>query len=257
MTHDLPAQVTVPGTSLPLSVHGEYIAMKPIVEHFGLDWSAQLKKLKSRSWTRMAEITTQLSGESQVRFLIGVDRRTLTMWLATLPETRVRPELRPELIAYQREAAGALDVYFHEGVAINPRVDVSAIDLAIGKLALLKAAAETGLLDTNHLAARAEILVARELGERPAIPAAVRPVYVDEYMRSRNLSAKVVKKYRGQFGKDALAAYVAKHGSVPDKVDTILDSGKILKANAYVAMDTDVLEAAWDKMIERHPEILS
>lgn len=38
-----------------------------------------------------------------------IDRRTLTMWLATLDENRVAEAARPVVVAFQAEAADALD----------------------------------------------------------------------------------------------------------------------------------------------------
>lgn len=53
---------------------------------------------------------------------VTVDRRTFIMWLATINENRV-PEgpVRDRVIAFQAEAAGALDAYFAEGIAVNHR----------------------------------------------------------------------------------------------------------------------------------------
>lgn len=257
-TPNLPAEVPVHGTSLPLQVAGELIALKPVVEHFGLNAAAQLRKLKEKSWAVVAEMATT-GADGKLYMMSGVDRRTLTMWLATLSETRVRPELRAELIAYQREASTALDNYFHRGVAVNQRAatGAGAEDHAsrLLSLELLKAAHETGLLSRDHLAARAEIIVARGLGELPAIPAAARPIYVQDYLRDKGLPPKIVKAYRSQFGKDARAAYAAKHGGAdPKKADVLLENGRVREANAYTGADADVLDAAWSAFISRHPE---
>jgi P22_AR N-terminal domain len=43
-----------------------------------------------------------------------VDSETIPMWLATINEDRVSNEAKPKLVAYQREARGALDSYFNE-----------------------------------------------------------------------------------------------------------------------------------------------
>lgn len=88
--------VRVPGSALPLYTDGktEAAAMKPIVDYFGLDWSTQHRKLSGKSWACMVKMTMQLPGDSQRREVVGVDRRTLTMWLATLDEKRVRADKR-------------------------------------------------------------------------------------------------------------------------------------------------------------------
>lgn len=254
MPNLIPVTVPVPGTTLPLQIHGELITMKPIVEHFGLAWQSQLAKLRSKSWAVVTEIVaTGTDGKTYT--MIGVDRRTLTMWLATLPETRVRESIRAELIAYQREAADALDAYFHQGAAVNPRAELTPFDVAKERLKVIEVAASTGLFSREHLAARAELILGRAIGERPEIPAQDKPVYVEDYMRSLGLAPKVVAAYRGQFGKDAKAAYKAANGHTPPMIDVLTDGGKVRQNAAYTAADTPFLEHAYAKLLERHPEV--
>ena len=49
-----------------------------------------------------------------------IDRRTFTMWLATVDENRVKPTARAVVAAFQAEAADALDAYFSTGGASKP-----------------------------------------------------------------------------------------------------------------------------------------
>lgn len=68
--------VQVPGASMPIQTDGKRLAaFRPMVEYFGLDYSSQLQKLKSKSWATMAKIT-MVSGDGKVREMVGVDRRT-------------------------------------------------------------------------------------------------------------------------------------------------------------------------------------
>lgn len=94
--------VRVPGSSLPIYTDGKRLAaLKPIADYFGLDWAGQFTKLKGKSWACIEKFTTQLPGDTQRREVTGGDRRTMTMWLATLDENRVRADKRDELVAYR------------------------------------------------------------------------------------------------------------------------------------------------------------
>ena len=116
-------EVRVPGSSLPIYTDGKRLAaLKPIAEYFGLDWAGQFTKLKGKSWACIEKFST-VASDGKTREMTSGDRRTLTMWLATLDENRVRADKRDELRAYQSEAADALDAFFHNGAATD-RIDI-------------------------------------------------------------------------------------------------------------------------------------
>lgn len=96
------------------------IILKPAVEHIGLDYSWQLKKLKAKSWATVGETPT-VGADGKVREMASVDVRTFLMMLATIDEKRVAPEAKDILVAYQSEVADVIEAYFTTGQAINPR----------------------------------------------------------------------------------------------------------------------------------------
>ena len=121
-TTDLVA-VPVPGADEPLQavqIDGEpFVALRPLCESLGVAYSSQLQKLRSRSWAVvLLNNTTGADGKTYQMALI--DRRTMTMWLATLDENRVSDAAREKVVAYQREAADALDAYFNKRVTVTP-----------------------------------------------------------------------------------------------------------------------------------------
>lgn len=97
------------------------VVFRPAIEALALDADTQIRKVKTRSWACTGLRPVQLPGDTQTRNHRVVDRRTFTMWLATVNENNVPEEKRELLITFQMEAADALDRYFHEGVAENPR----------------------------------------------------------------------------------------------------------------------------------------
>lgn len=123
MTAEL-VRVPVPGAPDLMAAEfdgNQWAALKPMCETLGIDYSAQLKRLKGRSWAGMGVIAMPSAGGIQQTTVI--DRASIPMWLATIDERRVSPDARPKLIAYQREAATALDAYFNKRVIAAPALN--------------------------------------------------------------------------------------------------------------------------------------
>ncbi|GFK19308.1 phage antirepressor N-terminal domain-containing protein [Corynebacterium glutamicum] len=103
----------------------KWVAARHICDTLGIDWKTQNRKLNDRSWATVRILPT-VGADGKRRDMSMVDRRTLGMWLATINSNRVAPEVRDTLDTYQAEAVDALDSYFHEGAAINPRAGMDA-----------------------------------------------------------------------------------------------------------------------------------
>lgn len=164
-----------------VQVDGEpYVVFRPLVEALGLAYSRQLQKLKGKSWASMSLIDTQLPSDTQRREHTVINLKTLTMWLATIDENRVNETSRPLVVAYQNEVAEAIESYFTKGTATNPRVVESkpqdfseVISESRQQRELIKAA--EGLVDPDHLRAKATVVLARGLGEAPQLDPVSRP----------------------------------------------------------------------------------
>lgn len=109
--HELTAIETADAVMVPL---------KPICERLGLDRKAQQAKINARKHLYGgANIPLPSGGGLQNALCLPVTR--LAMWLASISPAKVKPELRPMLELYQREAADVLDRYFRKGEAIPAR----------------------------------------------------------------------------------------------------------------------------------------
>lgn len=97
-----------------------FIAFRHAVQALGLDYASQWRRIRARQWASVVIRTTKLRDGRRMQ-MVTVDVRTFVMWLATLDESRVRDELRPAVIAYQREAADVLNAYWMRGIAVNHR----------------------------------------------------------------------------------------------------------------------------------------
>ncbi|WP_341258260.1 phage antirepressor N-terminal domain-containing protein [Gordonia malaquae] len=240
-------EVRVPGSSLPLYTDGKkLVALKPITEYFGLDWAGQFTKLKSKSWATIGKFST-VAADGKTREVTAGDRRTLTMWLATLDENRVAEDKRDELRVYQAEAADALDAYFHEGAVINPRVAEHQINAVIfharARMELCQAA--QGLIHPDHLEARARIVLAEGLGEHAELDADRRPLYAHTFLDEKGLKEKKRRSVAAMFGKRVKKAYVEEHGVAPEQYPLNLSNGQIRNVNAYTEADRPLLESVW------------
>lgn len=97
-----------------------YTAMRPIVESMGLDWKAQLVKIKQRFNSVVGEITTTGKDGKQYQMLC-LPLKKLFGWLMTISPNKVKPELRDAVIKYQEECDDVLWDYWTKGKAVNPR----------------------------------------------------------------------------------------------------------------------------------------
>ena len=114
-------QIPFHDTAIHTTADGAYVALRPVCEALGLDIDGQSQRLQRQSWATTCMMQA-VAADGKTRELIFIDRRTFTMWLATIDTSRVKNERTRELVRiYQCEAADALDQYFHEGAAINPR----------------------------------------------------------------------------------------------------------------------------------------
>lgn len=244
--------VAVPGASMPIQTDGKSLAaLRPMVESLGLDFSTQLRKLKGKSWAVVVNFPTTGS-DGKTYEMVGVDRRTLTMWLATLDEGRVREERRADLRAYQAEAADALDSYFHDGGAINPNATADQLERltkrAQGLMGLLKLA--DGLVDRRHLEAKARIVIAQAFGEAPELNPADIPLYVSDFLKDKGLASDMIAAKASGFGKRLKGLYLAEHGETPKKTYQELPNGTVREVFAYTQADRPLFDQVWNRHYE-------
>lgn len=225
----------------------QWVALRPICESLGIQADAQLKRLKREPWATTS-IMDGVGADGKNREITFVDRRTFTMWLATIQTSRVQNDAaRALLIAFQTEAADALDKYFHDGGAINPNADEHQLNALVRRaqmnMELLQAA--RGLIDPKHLEAKARVELARGLGELPQLDPGTRPLYTQDFLKTKNLSKSRMKSVAGTFGKRVKAAYTLEYGREPGKYPLNLANGQTRDVCAYTEADRALMERIW------------
>ncbi len=89
-----------------------HVALKPLCENMGISYGSQYNRLQKAKWATVFMMKT-VGADGKSRDMTAIDRRTFSMWLATIDTARVKNEDAKNLIvAYQCEAADALDAYF-------------------------------------------------------------------------------------------------------------------------------------------------
>ncbi|MCX8559821.1 phage antirepressor [Mycolicibacterium mucogenicum] len=223
------------------------VSLRHACEAIGIAFDAQRVKLNSKSWACVTMIVTQLDGDTQRREVAMVDRRTFTMWLATIDTSRVSAEARPIIEAFQAEAADALDAYFNDGGALNPRATEDQLD-QLARRAQAQAGvlqALRGIVDPKHLEAKGRIVLARALGEAPEINPQDMPLYVHDYLREKGLKRDLVEAKASGFGKRLKALYTVERDRAPEMHPQSLSGGRVVQVCSYVEADRPLFDSVW------------
>lgn len=95
-----------------------YIEMRSVVENIGLDWGAQLKRIKRNNILNSTMvIMTTVAKDGKNRELACLPLGYLNGWLFGIDTNRVKPEIRPTLEKYQLECFDVLYNHFMPKIA--------------------------------------------------------------------------------------------------------------------------------------------
>lgn len=235
---------------LTVEVGGKpHVVLKPAFEAIGLAADRQISKVQQQPWACTAVTAVQIPGDDQSRKVVTADIRTFLMALATIPASRVAEHVRPTLIAYQSEVADAIEAYWTQGGAINPRATdeqlTTIIDRARAQAEVLSAL--RGIVDAAWLEAKARHVAARALGEEPEVDPATRPLTVGEYLADRGVTGAALRSMSTRFGRHVKALYRAKHDAEPASVERFVD-GALRQVAGYTERDRPLFDAAWDAL---------
>lgn len=128
-----------------------WASLRYMCDSLGIDYVTQLRKLRGRSWATVGQ-RPMVAADGKLRDMAMVDSKTIPLWLATIDENRVALEARPRLIAYQREAAAALDAYFNKRVAAPSMNQLDVLRAALDQIE----AAQRDASEAREIAAKTE-----------------------------------------------------------------------------------------------------
>lgn len=98
----------------------QYVAMKPIVEAMGLDWSGQLKLIKGDAVLSKGMVVTSIPSEGGEQDAVCLPLNKLNGWLFKIPASRYSGERKAAIIRYQEECYDVLFDHFHKGGTADP-----------------------------------------------------------------------------------------------------------------------------------------
>ncbi|MCP8895360.1 phage antirepressor N-terminal domain-containing protein [Shinella daejeonensis] len=93
---------------------GVFVALKPIVESMGMDWSAQLQRVKRDPiLSEGMVIMTTPFGRGGAQDAVCLKLELVNGWLFTIDTSRIKDDaVREKVIVYQRECYGVLAKHF-------------------------------------------------------------------------------------------------------------------------------------------------
>lgn len=100
--------------TLPPNGDGKaWVSIRHVCDALGVSNQGQQAKLATKEWACVKMILTQIDGDDQTRSIACIDLDSLPMWLATIEASRVKPEVRPLLLAFQRDCARVLRDHYY------------------------------------------------------------------------------------------------------------------------------------------------
>lgn len=225
-----------------------HVIIRPAVEELGLSYPAQYRKLQSRSWAVVAQkATTGADGKTYEMDVVPV--RTFLMLLATVNENRVSEAARPVLVAFQNETADAIEAYWTQGGALNPRATEDQLDSLIARA---KQQAEVlsilnGIVAPEWLETKGRLVAARALGEEPEIDPLDIPLYVPDFLKGKGLKRREVESVQSWFGRRAAAIFKAQSGEDIGTRQSDLPNGSVRETKAWTQRHLPVFEETWTR----------
>ncbi|KPA87278.1 P22 AR-like protein [Pseudomonas asplenii] len=98
-----------------------FVPMKPIVEGMGLAWQTQHRKLVEGRFASTITIMVIVAEDGKNREMACLPLKKLPGWLMSIHASKVRKDLRDDVLAFQNECDDVLWAYWNEGHAVNHR----------------------------------------------------------------------------------------------------------------------------------------
>ena len=75
------------------------IALRPVCEALDLDYASQFKRVQHQPWATVVMMTT-VAADGKTREMTFIDRRTFTLWLATIDTGRLDLSLAGPVVVW-------------------------------------------------------------------------------------------------------------------------------------------------------------
>lgn len=201
---------------------------------------------------------TSVAADGKEREMTMVDRRTFTMWLATIDTSRIKDEgARELLVAFQREAADVLDAYF-SGQAIGQAAIPEAIEYQFRLLERARdlLSPETLEAETLHVIRgekpHSQVNVTEEPRPLPSSLGGERGWFsYREYVESRGVPAN--HSVIASLAVYTVRVFLRERGTAPGNLDGYrhLSPTRGGYITGFTEADLPLLDEAWAKVCQR------
>lgn len=143
MSNQITAEVSFCNSSI-LTINQDniiFVAMKPIVNNIGIDWSGQLAKLRNQKDKFNCRYISIVARDGKIRKVLCIPLKKLNGWLFNINPERVKSDIKPKLIQYQEECFQVLHEYWATGevkkktkTTVDERTPLrDAVNMLVGK----------------------------------------------------------------------------------------------------------------------------
>lgn len=198
-----------------------HVALKPIVEGMGLDWSAQWRRVERDPvlGTCVAVATMQVGGQRREVTLLPL--KYLTGFLFGIDASRVRDDIRDGVIAYQRECYDVLAAYWLHAATEPGEPPLSAKEVG----GIVKSVTRAAVADLRTDMVAMLQTLSEQMRALPAPAPDVVPTrdYVPALTVIEEMAGvKAPRRYRGlsSWCSAELLRWCGRHGIPPKQVET-------------------------------------
>lgn len=118
----------------------EYVAMRPVVEGIGLNWSAQQQKLNKQKDKFNCIAINTVANDGKNRKVLCIPLKKLNGWLFSINPLNIKESLQGKLIKYQEECFTALHDYWTIGQATRKTIPLTQAEIEAHEIVKLDAA---------------------------------------------------------------------------------------------------------------------
>lgn len=167
------------------------------------------------------------------------------------------PEIRAQVERFQTWVYGDVlpSLRKHGRYEAAPAPTLKEITAAAGPLPYKEQAeivvifAQAGVLPETYATATAKIIVARSMGERPALEPSETPLYAATFLAEKGHKPKTVAKFQSGFGSRVSNRYFKVHGRRPEKIPGPAGS-RIDRVAVYTEDDRPILEQVYGEIAD-------
>ncbi|MFH6786744.1 phage antirepressor N-terminal domain-containing protein [Methylobacterium sp. MA0201] len=106
---------------------GAFVAIKPICDRLGLSWGSQYNRIMRDPLLREGVFVSKMPSPGGIQETVCLALRLINGWLFGISVRHVKPELREDVLAYQRECYETLaDRFLGRRAGAEPQAAISA-----------------------------------------------------------------------------------------------------------------------------------